>query len=137
MTGTPKVLIIDDDQDYRTSVRALLESRGYTVIEAESGQQGLEKLVSKRPALIILDIVMKSSCEGYGIAWMIRNKEEYEEFRGVPILMTSSIDQSPDERFAMCPEAELIRPDYYLAKPLDIPRFFELVESLTGAAAAC
>jgi CheY-like chemotaxis protein len=136
MHAGSKVLIIDDDQDYSASVRALLESRGYEVAEAESGAEGLRKLAEEKPGLIVLDIVMKCSCEGYGITWAIKNNDEYREFRNVPVLMTSSIEESPDDRFAMCPEASLIRPDYYLSKPLDIPRFLETVERAMAAAVA-
>ncbi|MGE5647873.1 MAG: response regulator [Acidobacteriota bacterium] len=128
MTAKSKVLIVDDDQDYRASVRALLESRGFEVVEAESGSEGLRKLPQVKPSLIVLDVIMSSCCDGYGFTWAVKNKDEYSEFRNVPILMTSSIEDSPDERFAMCPEAGMIRPDYYLTKPLDIARFLETVE---------
>ncbi len=131
---TAKVLIVDDDEDYRASVRALLETRGYSVVEAASGREGLGLLAEEKPALIVLDIMMQCCCEGYGFTWAIRNQEQFTEFRSTPIIMTSSIAESPDERFAMCPEAEMIRPDYYLAKPLDIPRFLETVERITAAA---
>jgi CheY-like chemotaxis protein len=130
-----KVLIVDDDQDYRASVRTLLETRGYEVVEAESGSQGLRQLAEERPVLIILDVMMRCSCEGYGITWAVRNQDEYRDFRRTPILMTSSIEESPDDRFALCPEAELIRPDYYLTKPLDIPRFLDIVERATATVA--
>lgn len=128
MSAKSKVLVVDDDQDYRASVRALLESRGYEVVEAESGDEGLRKLAEEKPGLVVLDVIMKCCCDGYGVTWAIKNKDEYGEFRNVPIVMTSSIEDSPDERFAMCPEAGMIRPDYYLTKPLDIPRFLETVE---------
>ena len=133
MTVRPKVLIIDDDADYRASVRAILETRDYDVVEAESGPEGLSKLAQEKPGLIILDIMMQCSCEGYGVTWAIKNKEEFRDFRNVPILMSSSIEESPDDRFSMCPEADMIRPDYYLTKPLDIPRFLKTVESAVQA----
>ncbi len=136
MVAKPKILIIDDDQDFRASVRALLESRGHEVVEAESGSEGLRRLAEDKPGLIILDIIMKCSCEGYGITWAIKNHDEYREFRNIPILMTSSIEESPDDRFPMCPETGLIRPDYYLSKPLDIPLFLDTVERAMAAAVA-
>ncbi len=132
MSDKPSVLVIDDDPDFRASVRALLESRGYPVVEAESGAQGLELLRTVRPALIVLDIMMRCACEGYGVTHAIKFKDEYSEFRNVPILMTSAIEQAPEERFSMCPEADLIRPDYYFSKPLDLPRFLETVERIAA-----
>jgi hypothetical protein len=46
--------------------------------------------------------------------------------------MVSSIEQCPDELFPMSPEVEMIRPDIYLAKPLDIPKFFEVLETVAA-----
>jgi response regulator RpfG family c-di-GMP phosphodiesterase len=58
MAVIPKVLIVDDDRDFRASVKALLESRGYRVLEAESGHDGLQKVVEDPPDVILLDIMM-------------------------------------------------------------------------------
>jgi hypothetical protein len=41
--------------------------------------------------------------------------------------MISSIEESPDERFPMAPEVEMIRPDRYMTKPLEIPRLLEVL----------
>lgn len=123
-----KLLVIDDDQDYRTSVRCLLESEGFAVAEASSGDEGLRRLVEDRPDAIILDVMMKCCCEGYGVTQAIKFRDEYEPYREIPIIMASSIELSPDELFAMAGEVGMIRPDYYVTKPLDIPRFLEVVK---------
>jgi CheY-like chemotaxis protein len=129
-----KVLIIDDDLDFRVSVRSLLESRGYEVIEAESGHEGLQKIIQHKPDIILLDIMMESTSEGYGITYSLRYSDEYAAFRHIPIVMVSSIEESPDERFPMSPEAELIRPDFYLSKPVDIGNLLELMQTVTASA---
>jgi CheY-like chemotaxis protein len=121
------VLVIDDDQDFQASVRALLESQGYTVIAAESGKEGLQMLVEHNPDAIILDIMMETSDEGYSVTHAIKYQQGYERCRQVPIIMVSSLEEAPDERFPMAPEVEMIRPDNYLTKPLDISRFLEVV----------
>ncbi len=131
--SSPKLLVIDDDRDYRSSVRCLLESEGYTVSEAASGDEGLRRLAEERPDAIILDVMMKCCCEGYGVTHAIKHRDEFESFRGVPIIMASSIEQSPDELFAMAGEAAMIQPDYYVTKPLDIPRFLSVVKRALGA----
>lgn len=129
MTAHQRVLIIDDDLDFRVSMRSLLESSGYEVMEADSGAEGLRKVVESKPDLIFLDIMMENDTEGYSVSYCLRNREEYAEFRDTPIFMISSIEESPDERFAMADEANLIRPDHYLTKPLDIPHLLELVKT--------
>jgi hypothetical protein len=42
--------------------------------------------------------------------------------------MISSIDLTPDELFARAGEVDMVRPDFYLTKPLDIPKFLEVVQ---------
>lgn len=134
MAVIPKVLIVDDDRDFRASVKALLESRGYRVLEAESGHDGLQKVVEDPPDVILLDIMMESSFEGYGITHSLRFRDEYAAYRGIPIIMVSSIEKSPDDTFTMSPEVEMIRPDAYLTKPLDIDKFLKLMRDITSSA---
>lgn len=125
MTIQKRVLVIDDDDDYRASLREVLESEGYEVIEADSGKVGLTRLVERKPDVIVLDVMMESLEEGYGVNQAIKYQEAYEEFRGVPILMVSSILETPHERYPRAEEVEMIAPSRYFTKPLDMPRFLE------------
>ena len=134
MDDSLKILVIDDDQDFRASVRAILETQGYGVLEADSGKEGLRQMVEKRPSIIVLDIMMECDVEGYGVNQAIKYQDAYADYRNIPIIMTSSIELSPDERYPMAGELDMIRPDFYLTKPLDIPRFLEVVQR---AAALC
>ncbi len=136
MAARVKVLIIDDDQDFRDSVKSLLESHGYDVVEADSGKQGLRRIVECRPDIILLDVMMESSVEGYGITYTLKYQDGFEDFRNTPVFMVSSIEESPDERFPYSSEAEMIRPDRYLAKPLDVTSFLELMRKASPAVAA-
>jgi CheY-like chemotaxis protein len=129
-----KVLLIDDDSDFRASVKTLLEGCGYEVLEASSGREGLRMVVEHKPDAILLDIMMETTVEGYGVTHALKYQEEYAECRHIPVFMVSSIEESPDERFPMSAEVELIRPDRYLTKPLDIPRFLDLLEKAVPAA---
>lgn len=132
MATSSKVLVIDDDRDFRASVRFLLESHGYAVIEADSGKDGLQKVVEHKPDVIVLDIMLESWSEGYGVNQAIKYQAAYEDYRNIPIVMISAIELSPDERFPMAGEVDMIRPDYYLTKPLDIPRFLEVMQKAAG-----
>jgi CRP/FNR family cyclic AMP-dependent transcriptional regulator len=112
-------------------VRCVLDDAGYSVIEADSGRLGLEKLLEHRPDVIILDIMMDTLEDGYGVTHSVKFQEAFAEFRSTPIIMVSSIQQTPDERFPRSEEVGMIRPDFYLTKPLDFPRFLELVREAT------
>lgn len=128
-----RVLLIDDDSDFRAAVKSLLESHGYDVLEASSGREGLRMVVEQKPDAIFLDIMMETTVEGYGVTHSLKYGDEYSEFRNIPVFMISSIEESPDERFPMSPEVEMIRPDRYLTKPLDIPELLRLLETAVGA----
>jgi CheY-like chemotaxis protein len=78
--------------------------------------------------------MMETTVEGYGVTHSLRYLDEYIEFRHIPIFMVSSIEESPDERFPMSAEVEMIRPDRYLTKPLDIPELLRFLETAVGAA---
>lgn len=128
MAAAGRVLIIDDDDDFRASARALLESRNFEVFEASSGKEGLQRLCECRPDLILLDIMMECCSEGYGVNQAIKWRDEYREFRHTPVIMVSSIRESPDQLFPMAGEVDMIRPDFYMSKPLDVPAFFAAVD---------
>ena len=51
-----QILIIDDEEGIRFSLRGILEDDGHEVVEAESGEQGLEVLGTGVPDLVFLDI---------------------------------------------------------------------------------
>jgi CheY-like chemotaxis protein len=122
-----KVLLVDDDDDFRASVRPILEREGYTVFEAASGREGLERLREHEPDLIVVDIMMETGDEGYGFTQTVKHRDEYRQYRGIPVVMVSSIQETPGQRFPMAPELEMIQPDAYLTKPLDIDRFVAVV----------
>lgn len=132
MPNHPKVLVIDDDQDFRASLRSLLESQGYEVLEAPTGHEGLRQMLEHSPDVILLDVMMESTVEGYGVTHSLRYREEYARLRNVPIIMVSSIEESPDERFPMSAEVDLIRPDLYLTKPIDIDKLLELLKGVAA-----
>jgi len=133
MSVPAKVLMIDDDPDCRASVRHTLEGHGYIVIEADCGKDGLRSVVEHKPDLILLDVMMECDSEGYGVTQAIKHQESYADFRNVPVIMMSSIQESPDELFPMAPESEMIRPDRYLPKPVDAPVLLEVVEKALAA----
>lgn len=133
MAKNPKILIIDDDEDFRISIRTLLQSQKYDTVEADSGKQGLEKIKTEKPDLILLDIMMETMEEGYLLNQVIKFQKQYEDYKDVPILMVSSIQEDPLSRFpAAAGQVDMITPDYYFSKPVDIPKILETIKKLLG-----
>jgi CheY-like chemotaxis protein len=69
------VLVVDDDDMFRVMMRRYLEGLGFAVIEAENGRAGFEMILSQRPALCLLDILMDEQ-EGLETLAQIRGLEE-------------------------------------------------------------
>ncbi len=57
--GKQVVLYVEDDVDFRDSMRIVLESDGYTMIEAATGEEGLRKFKQESPDLVIVDLMME------------------------------------------------------------------------------
>ncbi len=88
-TTKKRILIVDDDIDVITTMKAILTREGYEVIPAMNKTEGMEKLRSEKPDLAILDVMMTTHYEGFELAQEMLNNPE---FRDVPFLIQSSID---------------------------------------------
>jgi len=130
MADRAKILIIDDDEDYLASTRALLEGEGYEVSEATSGRKGLDAARAAKPDLIVLDIMMESPVEGYTLVQALKSHDEYSDVAEIPIVMVSAIQNEPGALFPLAGELPLITPDAYFAKPLEVPKFLECVRQM-------
>ena len=53
-----KILIVDDEEDIRTSVKTILEKNKYKVVTANNGDEGLKMVKKEKPDLVLLDIMM-------------------------------------------------------------------------------
>lgn len=69
-----KILIIDDAEDLRDAMTDILELRGYEVITADRGESGIEKTLSERPDLVLLDLRMPD-IDGFEVIRRIRADE--------------------------------------------------------------
>ena len=136
MDAKKRVLVIDDDGDFRTTVHAVLTAAGYEVAEAASGREGLERASALLPDLVVLDLMMEDPFAGYGVTQALRFQPAYRALQDTPILMVSAEQEDPEERFVKAgAEAAMVRPDGYFTKPLDVPSFLGAVERLAGRAA--
>jgi CheY-like chemotaxis protein len=90
MMAKTKILIIDDDQDIRDSVQAILEGRQYKVVTAADRDEGMDKIESEKPDLIILDVMMMTSWQGFEMAREIKKNPKYKE---IPILMMTGVKE--------------------------------------------
>lgn len=89
METTKKILIVDDDIDVITVVKAILTKAGYEVISANDKIEGIKKAWAEKPDMAILDVMMTTHFEGFEMA---KELSENPEFNHMPVMMLSSID---------------------------------------------
>lgn len=70
-----KVMLVDDDTDIRHSMRAVLESRGHTILEAGSGEECLRTYKEFAPDVIFLDLMMEKQDSGITVCKKIRETD--------------------------------------------------------------
>lgn len=88
--GLAKILIIDDDPDIKEAMKVVLENRGYEVDNAGDSTEGMERIKASRPDLIILDVMMNSSQEGFVLSRELKHSNEYKD---IPILMLTAVKE--------------------------------------------
>ncbi len=135
MASKSKILIVDDDPDYRDATKLLLQDRGYEVVTAEGPDAGFKALEEARPDLIILDIMMPQGIEGFQWVSKIRHHTD-TSLREVPIIVASSIHQTTGFRFGQGDSDE--SGDYlpvqgFLEKPLDPDRLAAKIEAILAS----
>jgi CheY-like chemotaxis protein len=123
-----KILIIDDDPDMVESMKVVLESKGYEVISASSGEEGIDKTRREKPNLIILDIMMETRDKGFDVARTIKKNKESKH---IPILMVTAIKEKIGFDFKTEAGDEVWLPvDDYVDKPLKPDELISKVKTL-------
>lgn len=111
------VLIVDDDADLRRLVRAVLEPRGYRVVEAADGREGIAAVCRETPRLIVLDYMMPT-LDGEGF---LHELDALMSRRPPVILFTAITDHGHLVR--------RLAVDVFVEKPVDLLRFLKLVDA--------
>jgi CheY-like chemotaxis protein len=121
MSERKKILLIEDEPDFRFGVRMQLEASGYDVLEAEDGAAGLDAARTQSPDLIILDCQMPKM-DGYEVARQLKGDEKH---RDIPILMLTASSQESDRQKSADAGAE-----GYLRKPFDPMELLKMITEL-------
>jgi CheY-like chemotaxis protein len=93
--NTPcRVLLVDDEPANRHRLRPLLEAEGWSVDEAEHGEDGLRKVSQAQPDLILLDLMMPVM-DGFDMAAALHH---HHQWRSIPVVVMTAKDLSDDDR---------------------------------------
>jgi CheY-like chemotaxis protein len=112
------VMIVEDDDDIRADLSAILRVKGFPVEEAANGRDAMARLrAGSRPCLIVLDLMMPLMN-----GWELRSAMRAdEELRAIPVVVVSGAGRIDDKEIAtLAPAAVLI-------KPFELSQLLELV----------
>jgi two-component system cell cycle response regulator DivK len=121
--GTPIILVVEDYADSRTLLSSLLRAKGYKVVEARDGKEGLQQANRVTPDLILMDLAMP---EMDGVA-ATRHLRARHTLAHIPIFVMSAYATSDVRQDAMeagCAEI--------FAKPLDLESFLGKIKATVG-----
>lgn len=120
-----KIMVVDDEPYIARVIKFKLEQEGYTVISANDGQSGLQKIKEEKPDLVLLDVMMPG-LSGYEVCQKIK---EDAELAGIPVVILTAKGQERDREQGLTMGAS-----DYITKPFSPNRLLELVKSMIGDA---
>jgi CheY-like chemotaxis protein len=121
----PLILTIEDQPDIRRLIRMTLEFKGYRVIEAEGGEEGLALARRASPNLILLDVMMPGM-NGLTVGAILADDPA---LRDIPTVMLSALGNASDIQAGLATGVRA-----YLVKPFSPWELLALVEQLTQPA---
>src|SRR5258706_5264592 len=110
---TPRILVVDDEDDVRVLVKTILNGARYSVMTACGGAEAIEIAARDRPDLILLDVMMPE-ISGWEVCSMLKNSPETQS---IPVVMLSVKNEIRDMITSMQAGA-----DHQLPKPFFLPK---------------
>jgi len=121
-TGSDYLLIVEDDPDILKLLQTTLIFKGYRVITARNGRDGLDLIRAERPAIVIADIMMPK-LDGFGLVHRMRLSPDTSD---IPVVFITATYVAPeDKEFALD-----IGATRFLQKPVDLDAFLRTVAEL-------
>jgi len=115
-----KILIIEDQKNLVKLLESRLKAAGYSVVTALDGQEGMEKVPSVKPDLIITDLAMPGM-PGSSIVRILKGSDEYKH---IPIIMLSAFVNENMKQSVEIPA------DVYIRKPYDSELLLKKIQEL-------
>ena len=116
------LLLVEDDPDILKMLNTTLTFKGYRVVTARNGKEGLDVIQGERPAIVIADIMMPK-LDGFGLVHRIRINPET---RDIPVVFITATYVAPEDReFALN-----IGATRFIQKPVDLDKFLATVAEL-------
>jgi DNA-binding response OmpR family regulator len=118
--GGKRILLVDDDPEIVESMRTVLESRGYRILVARDGNQGLVLAEGEEPDLVVLDMMMPKRS-----GFLVLEKLRRSRPNPMRVIMITANEGSRHKAYA-----EMLGVDDYIRKPFAMDRLLESVDRL-------
>jgi len=115
-----RVLLVDDDTEIVESMRTVLESRGYEILVARDGNQGLMMAEKDEPDLVVLDMMMPKR-SGFLVLEKLRRSRQVP----MKVIMITANEGSRHKAYA-----EMLGVDDYIRKPFAMDRLLQSIDKL-------
>ena len=122
-TASKRILLVDDDPEIVESMRTVLESRGYEILVARDGNQGLVLAEGEEPDLVVLDMMMPKRS-----GFLVLEKLRRSRPNPMRVIMITANEGSRHKAYA-----EMLGVDDYIRKPFAMDRLLESVKRLLPA----
>ena len=120
-----RILLVEDNEMNRDMLSRRLQRRGYTVLIAVDGQQGLDMAIAEKPDLILLDMSLPV-LDGWEVAKRLKSDDA---LKVMPVIALTAHAMAGDRERAL--EAGC---DDYDTKPVELPRLLQKIETLLAKA---
>jgi CheY-like chemotaxis protein len=125
-----KILVIDDEEDTVIYMETLLQDNGYDTIAASNGEEGLEKLKSENPDLVVLDVSMP---EKSGMRFFKEVKSD-PKFGSIPIVFVTGVTGYAGDKDALRKfigrMGSIPDPDGFFSKPIERDEFLKKIKEI-------
>jgi CheY-like chemotaxis protein len=108
-----KILVVDDDPDFVSATKIILDKHNHDVIAATSGDKGYQCALDEKPDLMILDVMMDTVLDGLSVS---QRMHDNLNLRDIPIIMVTSIANT--DYAELFPTDEYIHINAFMSKPI-------------------
>ncbi len=120
------VLIVDDDPDLVEAVAMNLSAKGFAIGKAYDGVEAWESIKSRRPDLIVLDVMMPRK-DGYEVCDELKKDAAWKD---IPVIMLTAVGAAVPNTTYSHQEGMKLLADDYIAKPVDLDKLAGMVQEL-------
>lgn len=122
MANSKVVICIEDEPEMITLIKVILSRRGFDVVGAATGREGLEMVAQLKPDLVLLDLMMPGM-DGWEVYQKLKAKPETQN---LPVIVVTAKAQSIDKMLGL----HIAKVDDYIAKPFAPQDLVDSVEKV-------